>query len=136
MVLSHGKSRYKKDELEIHRITTKKNVVVQGGLSRLIKQLPSGIYMTYCDKRYGTGKSYNEQFKLIGKSSPNYWWVKDGNKYSRIACQKHKLQKKLGDQFREDWSETENMVNAGYNKLYDCGNYKFILKRGIEKLYD
>ena len=84
--------------------------------------------MTYCDKRYGTGKSYNDQFKLIGESSPNYSWIKGSEKYTRVNCQKHKLQKKLGDQFREEWSETENMTNAGYNKLYDCGNYKFKLE--------
>ena len=43
-------------------------------------------------------------------------------------CQKHKLSKLLGNQFREEWTETENMVNAGYSKLYDCGNYKFRLE--------
>ena len=42
--------------------------------------------------------------------------------------QKHNLNKLLGFQFKEEWTETENMVNVGYNKLYDCGNYKFRLE--------
>ena len=50
------------------------------------------------------------------------------NKYSRIMYQKHNLNKLLGFQFKEEWTETENMVNAGYSKLYDCGNYKFRLE--------
>ena len=39
--------------------------------------------------------------------------------------QKHKLKDKL-ENFDSDLTEVENMINNGYNRIYDCGNLKFV----------
>ena len=44
---------------------------------------------------------------------------------NRFQCQKHRLRKLLGDKFDPDLTEGENMANAGYYRIYDCGMLKF-----------
>jgi hypothetical protein len=46
--------------------------------------------------------------------------------YNRMSFQKHMLKNKL-EIFDKSLSEYENMLNNGYNRVWDCGNYKFIL---------
>ena len=57
----------------------------------------------------------------------NYFYFK--NEYdelqSRVKFQKHKL-KNILEVFDENLSESENMYNNGYRKIYDSGNLVFI----------
>ena len=48
--------------------------------------------------------------------------------YNRISYQKHKLHKLL-PKFDNTLSEYHNMLNNGFNRVWDCGNYKFEWKR-------
>ena len=41
-------------------------------------------------------------------------------------CQKHKLVKLLGDKFNPTLSESDNMKNNQFSKVYDCGNMVFV----------
>ena len=64
--------------------------------------------------------SYNKNDKL---TRPNYVWINGNKILKRYQTQKHKLSKLLGDNFDHTLSETENMRNNGYYKVYDSGNY-------------
>jgi hypothetical protein len=44
--------------------------------------------------------------------------------FSRIKFQKHKL-KNILKTFDKSKSEWENMVENGYNRVFDCGNMVF-----------
>lgn len=122
-----GKSRFRKEETELIRFCTKINTKVVGGLSRLIKNANIGSMVSYLDRRYFTGSGYEKVgFVKIGASSPGYIYCKGNQIFSRYQCQKHKLQKILEDKFDPNLSETENMTNAGYLKIYDCGMLKFV----------
>ena len=81
--------------------------------------------ITYADKRYGSGCSYNiAGFKLIGESSPNYFYFhkSDHNTlHSRTKFQKYKIP-------NVDTSKTEyeNMLEQGYDRIWDCGNVIYV----------
>ena len=47
--------------------------------------------------------------------------MKHGQRYSRVAFQKHKLEKLL-PAYDPNLTEWQNMQNAGYDRIWDCGN--------------
>jgi len=82
---------------------------------------------TYADLRFSTWEIYKKiWFKLINQSNPNYFYFKEWSLelHSRIQYQKHKLIYKL-EIFDENLSESQNMYNNWYRKIYDCWNLVF-----------
>ena len=69
---------------------------------------------------------------FIKNTMPNYWYY-DGrcignlkkDRIYRQVCQKHKLYKKL-ENFNENLTELENMINHNFRVYYDTGNLKFV----------
>ena len=126
-----GKSRFDKNiEWEVLRYATSKAVV--GGFGKLfnafIKEYNPTSVVSYCDLRYGNGGGIYEKngFMKISRSSPNYFYVgSDGIRHSRIQFQKHKLANILVS-FDSVMTETENMENNGYGRIWDCGNDKWV----------
>lgn len=109
-------------EIELIRFCTKLNTQVIGGLSKLMKPFTGIKVKTYCDLRLFNGNGYKSVgFKVIGESKPGYYYVKSNTRYSRFQFQKHKLANML-DVFDSSLSESENMKNNGYSRIYDCGN--------------
>ena len=130
-VMTFGKPRFNKNfNYELLRFASNIGYKVVGGASKLLNAFQRqyrGSIISYADRRYSNGKLYEAiGFELIGKSQPNYFYVKGTQKLSRYQCQKNKL-KKLLDNFDEKLSENENMQLNGYNKIYDCGNLVYIL---------
>lgn len=121
-----GKSRFKREEIELIRFCTKLGVKVVGGLSKLLAHSGVERIFSYVDLRYFDGSGYEKAgFKLIGRSSPGYVYCKNDQILSRYQCQKHKIRKLLGEKFDPVLTEEENMTNAGWYKIYDCGMLKF-----------
>lgn len=130
-VATFGKSRYdKKYEYELLRYSSKLNTTIVGGFSKLLHYFvkvhkPSNI-LTYCDRNTSVGNMYLKTgFKLLGNTAPNYFYFKDANVYSREQFQKHTLKNKLSN-FNEQLTEYENMQLNGYDRVWDCGNWKFV----------
>ena len=120
-------------KLELIRYCCKQNTLVVGGASKLFSYFintynPLNI-ISYANIRYSNGGLYNTLgFSLLRKSPPNYWYFNpkyNDKLFHRSNFQKHMLPKKLGDKFNITNTEYENMKNAGYFKVYDCGNYVF-----------
>lgn len=127
-MITVGKSRFEKNKTELIRLCTKKYTLVVGGLSKLLKNAVEGEIISYCDKRFSTGKTYESiGGKKILETEPNYFWVDKASliRISRFITQKHKLKDLLKEKFDDSLSENENMINAGYSKIYDCGNIKY-----------
>ena len=132
-VCSFGKSRYSKDEYEIIRYTSKIKVI--GGfaklLSRFITEHNPETLITFADARYGYGDIYKKnKFEENCLTAPNYFYFHKSNSskvYSRVMFQKHKLKDKLIP-FNENLTEYENMKISGYDRVWDCGNYKYTYK--------
>ena len=130
-VMTFGKPRFSRGyDYELIRFASKLGTHVVGGASKLLacfSRLNSGSIVSYADRRYSDGNLYRKLgFRLKNISQPNYWYVKNCDKLSRYACQKHKLPALLGDGFNPEWSESENMAQNGWNRIYDCGNFVFV----------
>lgn len=125
-VMTFGPSRFnKRYQWELLRYCSRRDITVVGGGSRLlqhfIKQHSPESIVSYANSRYSNGNFYKALgFDFVAQADPNYVWVgKDVR--TRYECQKHKLGSCLPG-FREDWTEVQNMQNAGYWRMYDCGN--------------
>ena len=130
-VMTFGKPRFNGSyDYEMIRYASKTGVVVVGGASKLLshfRKSHSGTIVSYADRRYSNGNLYEKLgFTRDHVSKPNYWWFKNKSKLSRYECQKHLLPKVLGDGFSPDLSESENMANNGYRRIYDCGNIVYV----------
>ena len=125
-------NKHPKYQWEITRFANKLNMTVVGGASKLFKHFlrehnPDQI-LTYADRRYSNGNLYKKLgFKLDGITQPNYIYIKNKKIFSRQQFQKHKLKDKLED-FNPLLTEAENMFNNGYRRMWDAGNYRFLLK--------
>lgn len=134
--MGFGKGRFDKNTVELYRFTIKNGAQLVGGFPRLIKhakELLHGVseIVTYVDYSHFNGRGYeNNGFERLGLTPPSYVYskVSQGKLYSRYQCQKHKLKDILGENFDPELSETENMTNNGFCKVYNSGNLKFKLK--------
>ena len=125
-LITFGKSRFDKTyDYELLRLCTLKGYCVIGGASKLFKhalQFVKGKIISYANRRFSKGDIYEKLgFTLQGETKPNYYYTKTRKLYSRIRFQKHKLQKLLPN-FDPELSEYDNMLNNGYDRIYDCGN--------------
>lgn len=135
-LLSFGKPRFNKNyQWEIIRLCSRADVIVVGGASRLLSQFikdinPASI-LTYADKDFSKqGDVYLKLgFKFVRDTQKGYSYKKDNKVLPRYKCQKHKLGKLLGEIFNSELTESENMKNAGYNKIFDSGHkiYELLL---------
>lgn len=132
-LMTFGKSRFNKNyNWELLRFCNKLNISVIGGASKLLKYFRNkykGSIISYANKRWSNGNLYKKLgFKLLNETKPNYFYFLPNENilYNRISFQKHKLKSKLKI-YDENLTETENMYNNNYRKIYDCGNYVFIL---------
>lgn len=124
------------NNFELLRFSCSLNSSVPGAASKLfkhfIKMFDPNLIISYCDLRFS---SLNPEetiypklgFNFEGITKPNYKYghPEYNRLFSRQSFQKWKLEKKL-EIYDASLSETQNMINNGYYKLYDCGNFKFV----------
>jgi hypothetical protein len=129
-IMTFGTNRFKRDgKIELLRFCNKINTNVVGGASKLFKHYvnnynPSTI-ITFADRRYSLGKLYPILgFEFNSFTKPSYFYWKSMKVYNRMSFQKHMLKDKL-EKFDIKLSEYDNMLINGYNRVWDCGNYKF-----------
>jgi len=111
---------------EIIRMASKLNSIVRGGVSRLISTAISrvGSIMTYADLMHSDGAGYRHAgMELTSITKPGYFYYKGTTRLSRQQCQKHKLHKLL-KHFDPSLSESMNMFNSGYRRVWDAGHLK------------
>lgn len=129
-VMGFGVPRFaKKYEWELIRFSTKLDTVVVGGMSKLFSHFqriksPLSV-VSYCKKEYSTANSYQQVgFDITHETSPYYFYInKNGDILSRYACYKSNLPKLLGNNYDDSLTEFDNMKNAGYHQIFDCGSY-------------
>lgn len=108
--------------IEIARFATKLNTNVVGGFQKLLKQAEKWALenkfeaiLTYADCRFGSGKVYyNSGFNYKGKTSPNYFYEKDGIRENRFKHRKNLV--------LEGNTEREQQNKLGWYAIYDAGN--------------
>jgi hypothetical protein len=133
MAMIVGKSRFSRGNIELIRLCSKKFTYVVGGFSKLLsyvkKDYAGQILVSFADKRYSDGASYEKEgFLRVSETKPNYFWIKGNKRLKRYSTQKRFLPRLLGNSFNPDKTEKENMYDAGWLRITDCGNIKFQLK--------
>jgi hypothetical protein len=137
--MTFGKSRYnKKYQYELIRFCNKINTLVTGGASKIFKYFirnynPESL-ISYADLRYSKGALYEKLgFTKLKSSTPNYFYFHKNNTLklmSRVQFQKHKLKDKL-DIYDPELTEYQNMLNNGYDRIWDCGNGVYEYKHNV-----
>lgn len=133
-LMTFGKARFSKQyEYELIRFCSKLNNTIVGGASKLLKYFektynPKSL-VSYANRRWSTGHLYQTLgFNFLHNSTPNYFYFKSINKLlSRNKFQKHKLESIL-ENFNKNISESENMFNNNYRRIFDSGNKVFFKK--------
>jgi predicted Zn-ribbon and HTH transcriptional regulator len=126
--LSFKKPRFSKDaDWEITRFAVKCGYSIPGAFGRLLKRFRadhSGSIVTYSERRLFTGNVYkNAGFQVCEASPPAYCYTKDyQHRENRMRYQKH-----LIPDAQQELSEWENMQLRGYDRIWDCGCWKFLL---------
>lgn len=129
--ISKGSNNKENNIWELNRYCSSINVV--GGASKLLSYFKNNYewdkIISYADRRWSKGDLYYKLgFELVNYTSPNYWyWDKkkrDITRYHRFNFRKDKI-KHLGN-----GTEREIMNSIGYSRIWDCGHYKFEIKKG------
>jgi hypothetical protein len=131
---SISKGNKNKNQFELSRFCSKLNYNCIGIFSKMLKYFiktynPNCI-ITYADKRYsGLNNVYEKNgFKLQHHTPANYWYMdkKYLKRYHRFNFRKSVIINKMGG--NKDLTEWENMKDNGYDRIWDCGNLKYIMK--------
>lgn len=132
LVMAISFNEIKKAEYEIIRLASKQSHIVRGGASKLIanfdKIFNHPTIHTFADLKHSHGTVYRTLgFHEISVTPPGYFYYHpNGNIImSRQQCQKHKLHKLLKNYDRAA-SESQNMFNNGFRRVWTAGNIKFI----------
>ena len=105
-------------------MATKLNVQVVGGFSRLMKHFGKDC-ISYIDRRLFNGKGYKSSgFEYVCTNRPNYYYVKELDRYYRMNFTKKNIAKKFPKEFDEKLTEEQNMEKLGFYRMYDCGTIK------------
>jgi very-short-patch-repair endonuclease len=126
-------------EFELSRFSTKQKYVIIGLASKILKQFikdysPKTI-ISFADRRWTIDSENNLYtnlgFKLVSITKPSYYYYNSKiNRYKRFhkfGFGKNNLKKRFPDL---DYSKTEKQLTSelGYDKIWDCGLFKYELK--------
>jgi hypothetical protein len=122
-----------KNHYELIRFANSLNTTVIGGASKLFNYFihtynPEEI-ISYANLDISKGDLYKRlEFKNMGHTGINYWWVVDGERRHRSNFMKYKL---IENGENKNQTADEIMRKKGYNKIYGNGNLKFIWKNVV-----
>jgi hypothetical protein len=144
MGLTFGKPRYNKNiEWELIRLVTRKNTNVIGGTQKLwsyfLKIYQPNSIVSYCDRRWFTGKIYAKLGFLKQKDAiPTYWYTDTTNRFHRSRFTKKNAVKAAFKMENNMYSLdeltafTENYITKdilGLDRIWDCGQDTWIWKK-------
>ena len=120
-----GKQHFgRNNDYELYRMTTKKNVQVLGGFSKLMKHSPYDTVVSYVALRMFDAKGYlASNWKIEHTAQPSFCITDGENVFSRHLFKKSECLKKF-DNVTEDMTEREMQERNGFFRLWDCGTYK------------
>ena len=118
------------NEYELIRFANKINTNCVGGASRLlssfIKNYKPKTMISYSDNLISNGNLYKKLgFEYSHTSNPGYWYIINEIREHRFNWRKSKL---VSMGYDKNKTEFEIMLENGYNKIFNAGNKKWILK--------
>lgn len=120
-------------ELELARFVSVLGYNIPGMASKFLAYFKNNYLfdnlLTFADRRYSDGTFYTKLgFQLTDTTTPCYWYFKNGsiNLKHRFKFRKSELNKLL-NKFNPDLTEYQNMIENGYDRIFDCGTHRFVL---------
>jgi hypothetical protein len=102
--------------------------------SYFIKQYHPTKVVTYGDRRYSSKDAFYTQIGFVrkGETCPNYWYIKynELRREYRFGFRKSELSRKLKT-FDPLLTEWQNMQLNGYDRIWDCGHFKYEWKAPV-----
>jgi len=132
--MTFAKPRYNRDyDWELIRFASLKYTSCVGCAAKLFKYFienykPKNI-ISYANRRFAYSKKnlyLSLGFKYLRRSEPNYYYFHENNllkHYHRSHFQKHKLKnyKETKDFYEKSKPEHQIMFEAGFRRIFDCG---------------
>lgn len=121
-------------ETEMMRFCLPPELSVTGGMNRLVKHAAGILGTEICHSSvvldWFTGASFSASgWRYIGDTAPSYVWTHPRRQpVKRWQAQRKHLPRLLGEGFDPTLSEKQNMERAGYRRVWNCGNAKYLLK--------
>jgi len=97
-------------------------------VSNFIKEVGPDEIISYADRRWSSSLSnmYEKSgFTFEGTTKPNYWYLINRKRRHRYGFTKHKIIEMGGDPNKSEW---DNMLDNGYDRIWDCGTLKYSYK--------
>jgi hypothetical protein len=117
-------SKHENHEYKLVRFATSQRVI--GGFSKIINNFETNysdyrIITTFSDNRWSTGQVYKSNgFDVITVLKPDYQYVQQGKRVHKFNF-RHKSLKKRLKHYDPLVSESQNCVNNGIYRVWDCG---------------
>lgn len=117
---------------ELSRFATNINCRVVGIAGKLLSHFKKNhnwkqIY-SYADRRWSLGNMYKQLgFSLTTVNPPDYYYIVDGKRMHRWNYRKDIL-KNTFERYDPKLTEYDNMVNAGFYRVWGCGTLKFVVE--------
>lgn len=124
--ISKGYRNIEKDIIELNRFCVHKDYIIPGLFSKMLtyfdRYFDYNKIFSFADLRWYVGDSYIKSgFKLLNRTKPNYWYVKNNKRIHRFNLRKPSGCKE---------TEYKLRTSEGYYRVWDCGNLKFIRNKG------
>ncbi len=124
----------KKDGYILNRFCNKKNTVIVGAFSKILKNFQRNyeykFIESFSDNRYSNGNVYKmNNFVLESNVKPSYWYVFGIKRYHKFKFRKKNIIKKFSNKYNlnESMTESEMMEIVKAKKIYDAGLKKWML---------
>jgi len=83
--------------------------------------------ISYADKRWSVGNLYDKLGFIMEESNkPDYFYIIEGQRRHRWNYRKDKLKETMNN-YDPKLTEYQNMENAGYWRLWDCGTFRYVM---------
>jgi hypothetical protein len=128
-VMTFSKSNISKkvNEWEIDRFASRIGNTVIGGASKLfaafVRTEQPNTVVTFADRRWSDETAFYDKlgFVLDSVSPPSYWYITGMKRLHRYSLRKNVTD----DQTKTEW---ENRQLQGYDRIWDCGHFKYQFK--------
>ena len=128
--------KYKEGLWELSRFATISDTYTPGLAGKMLKYFERNfnwleIY-SYADRRWSQGNLYRQiGFEYDSETKPNYFYANQKDLIRKHRYNYRKSELKKFENYNSDKTEFEIMNEAGYLRIYDCGNLKFIKRKDV-----
>lgn len=140
-VMTFGSPRYDKSfDVELLRLCTKRELVIQGGANKLFKyaiqQNPFWIsIISYCDLAKFSGQVYDKLgMRKIRTTAPQAIWSKGCDKVTSTLLRQRGYDQLFNTNYGKGTSNEQLMLDNGWLPVYDCGQAVYEWRRNCETM--